>query len=134
VNHGLKRLAACQLFNVADRRVIRAALLEFLVHGLRYVFPTEIGYLGRGMPTGASVGQMAKALRLGDDDRMVWATPAGASLARGRVIAPLYKTAPLAAAKDPALHELLALADALRIGRARERALARDELTKRLAS
>jgi hypothetical protein len=133
VNHGLKRLAACHLFNVQERRVVRASLQEFLVGGLRYVFPTQLGLFGEGMPTAFSVGPLARELRLGDEDVVVWQTSAKGSV-RGRVIEPLYKTAPLAAAEDPLLHEYLALADTLRVGRARERALARDELTKRLSS
>jgi len=36
--------------------------------------------------------------------------------------------------KDPSLHELLALVDALRVGRAREKELALKELKKRLKS
>jgi hypothetical protein len=134
VNHGLKRLAACHLFNVHERRVVRASLLEFLVSGLRYVFPTQLGLFGVGMPTAFSVGPLAERLRLGDEDRVVWASTGKATGVRGRVIAPLYRTAPLAAAEDPALYEYLALADTMRIGRARERALAKEELSKRLAS
>jgi hypothetical protein len=53
---------------------------------------------------------------------------------RGRMLAPLYRTVPLAVAEDPALHEYLALVDALRAGRARERALAKEELARRLSS
>lgn len=133
VNHGLKRLTACHLFNARERRVVRASLQEFLVAGLRYVFPAELGLYGEGMPTASSVGPLAKKMRLGDEDVVVWAAT-GKKSVRGRVIEPLYRTAPLAAAQDPLLHEYLALADTLRIGRARERALARDELMKRLAS
>jgi hypothetical protein len=76
------------------------------------------------MPTAFSVGSLADQLRLGDEDRVVWLAAGAAATARGRVIDPLYPSAPLAAAEDPKLHELLALADTLRIGRARERALA----------
>jgi hypothetical protein len=133
VNHGLKRLAACHLFNVRERRIIRAGLREFLVAGLRYVFPTQLGLFGEGMPTAFSVGPLADKLRLGEDDIVVWPMTGKAARARGRVIDPLYRTAPLAAAEDPVLHEYLALADTLRIGRARERALAREELTRRLS-
>ena len=135
VNHGLKRLAACHLFNVSERRVIRAGLQEFLVSGLRYVFPTQLGLFGEGMPTAFSVGPLAMKLRLGAEDGVVWAAtaPSKAARARGRVIEPLYRTVPLAAAEDPVLHEYLALADTLRIGRARERTMAREELSKRLA-
>lgn len=52
----------------------------------------------------------------------------------GRMLTPLYRNVPLAAGDDPALHELLALADALRVGRARERELAREELKGRLST
>ncbi len=45
--------------------------------------------------------------------------------------APLYKSAPSAAPKDARFYELLALADALRGGCARERKLAEQALLKR---
>jgi len=50
------------------------------------------------------------------------------------VIAPLYKNVPVAAKNDRLLHEYLALADALRVGRARERALAKEEIERLLSS
>jgi len=52
---------------------------------------------------------------------------------RGSVLLPLYPNLPLAAAKYPALYELLALFDALRIGQAREREMARKLLEERLS-
>jgi predicted transcriptional regulator len=134
INHGLKRLAASHLFNPVERRVIRATLQEFLVGGLRYVFPTQLGLFGEGMPTAFSVGPLAMKLRLGDEDGVVWLTVPKLARVRGRVIDPLYPTVPEAAGEDPILHEYLALADTLRVGRARERAMARDELARRLAS
>jgi hypothetical protein len=134
VNHGLQRLAACHLFNAPERRVIRASLQEFLVSGLRYVFPATLGREGQGMLTAFSFGPIAKKLRLGDEDAVVWAAKGNAGRSRGRLIEPLYRTVPLAAAEDPLLHEYLALADTLRVGRARERAMARDELARRLAA
>ena len=47
-------------------------------------------------------------------------------------LGPLYRTVPAAALRDPILYELLALVDALRDGRARERQLAAQELIARL--
>jgi hypothetical protein len=47
---------------------------------------------------------------------------------------PLHKAAPSAARRDPILYELLALIDALRDGRVRERQRAERELTARLRS
>ena len=135
VNHGLKRLAACHLYNARERRVIRASLREFLVSGVRYVFPAQIGLVGEGMPTsvGGSAALSAR-LRVADDDHVVWPTARRFGRVRGRVLEPLYRSAPVAAADDEALHEYLSLVDTLRIGRARERALAKEELTRRLAS
>jgi hypothetical protein len=51
----------------------------------------------------------------------VWPFPEGEH--RGVTLEPLYKSAP-AALRDPFLYELLALIDALREGRVRERKLA----------
>jgi hypothetical protein len=51
---------------------------------------------------------------------------------RGYSFAPLHKNVPLAALEDARFYELLALVDALRDGRARERDLAGRELKKRL--
>ena len=50
---------------------------------------------------------------------------------RGVTFEPLHKSAPAAARKDPALYELLALIDAVRDGRVRERKLAEKELSTR---
>lgn len=51
---------------------------------------------------------------------------------RGITLEPLHKAAVKAAQKDPALYELLALIDAVRDGRVRERQLAEKELKARL--
>ena len=63
----------------------------------------------------------------------VWAWPNVRSTAAGPPPAPLplYPKLPLAAAQDPALYELPASFDPLRIGQAREREMARKLLTLR---
>lgn len=50
---------------------------------------------------------------------------------RGTAFEPLYRTAPIAASRDPSFYEYLAIADALRDGRIRERRYAEDELHRR---
>ncbi len=132
VNHGLRRLEASHLYLPEERRIVRASLAEFLVHGLRYAFPAQLGEVVEGMVTAYSAKPLADQLLAGTEDKVVWLFRDPAGRERGRAIEPLYPTVPHAAAEDPALHELLALADALRVGRARERALAREELRKRL--
>jgi hypothetical protein len=49
-----------------------------------------------------------------------------------RLLEPLYRSVPNAARADKQLYELLALVDAIRSGRARERELAVKELRSRL--
>jgi hypothetical protein len=51
---------------------------------------------------------------------------------RGIAFSPLYKNVPQAALRDSKLYELLALVDAIREGRAREREIAIRELTARI--
>ena len=62
----------------------------------------------------------------------VWPWPNGDT--RGVGLEPLYKSVPRAALRDPALYQLLALVDAIRDGRARERNLAERDLVDRLKS
>lgn len=107
----------------------RAALLELIVHGVRYVYYVKPGEMTRGLPTAHSAPPLAEQIRQGSDV-YVWADPQGS--VRGQAIEPLYKEVPAAARRDPDLYEILALVDALRVGRARERKLAEEELRKRL--
>jgi hypothetical protein len=60
----------------------------------------------------------------------VW--PDKDSKVKGYSFAPLYKTVPKAARQDQKLYELLALVDAFRDGRAKERTIAEKELTERI--
>lgn len=124
---GVARLKKCALLNPVLNRIDRSALRNFLVHGLRHVFPAELGAEAKGMPTGASAAPLKGQLM---SDLRVWKTSKGT--VRGRTIEPLYPSVPEAAARNPALHELLALTDALRVGQARERNMAIVELEKRL--
>ncbi|HEX2082472.1 MAG TPA: MarR family transcriptional regulator [Xanthomonadaceae bacterium] len=112
-----------------DWSPVRSTLQEFLVHGARYAFPAESGPARRGVPTAHGTEPLSKLLR-SDADPPVWAHPRGN--ARGPTISPIYRTTPEAALLDPALHRLLALLDALRIGRSREREMAAKLLTETL--
>jgi hypothetical protein len=62
----------------------------------------------------------------------VWPSPDGP--VRGAAFEPLYPSVPEAAKRDSCLYELLALIDAIRDGRVRERKLAEKELVTRLRS
>ena len=107
-----------------------SAIEEFLIHGAKYVFPAQVGRPARGMVTSYAAEPLRKMIAQGNEPPPVWATPDGE--VRGIELKPLYRTVPNAAAADPDLYELLALFDAIRGGRARERELAEAEIMKRL--
>jgi hypothetical protein len=116
--------------SAAGERVNKSALLEFLVHGLRYSFPAERGAPARGLPTSYAAEPLSRMVRQGPDSPPVW--PSAQGDIHGFSLKPLHKNAAAAAAHDPKLYQLLALVDAVRDGRARERNLAVRELAKRL--
>ena len=109
-----------------DWSPVLPALQEFVLHGVRYVWPAELGMSKRGIPTSFGTAPLAAELIAAPGEAPVWPHPKGT--AKGPSVSPIYRTAPEAALADPALHRLLALLDALRVGRARERALAADLL------
>lgn len=104
--------------------VQRRNLLEFLLHGLRYVFPAERGALTRGIPTGVAAPILESHFGPSDEPPAVW--PHAEGTARGQSLEPLYPSVPFAASRDPNLYAALAVVDALRSGRARERAVAAE--------
>lgn len=132
VHASVKRAHASGLLHGAERenRPNIGALEEFLGHGLKYVFPAERGELTRGVATSYGAAPLRALIAATDDPIPVW--PYAEGKQRGVSLAPLYKTAPLAALRDPSFYELLVLADALREGRARERRIAETELHRRL--
>ncbi len=48
---GVKRASQSRLFDPKLRRPRRKALEEFLIHGVKYSFPPDIGSITRGVPT-----------------------------------------------------------------------------------
>lgn len=109
---------------------VREALREFLVHGVRYAFAAQVGSPARGMPTAHAAPPLREAIAGGDEPPPVW--PDAQGTLRGVSVRPLHRSVPAAARRDPKLYELLALVDAIRVGRARERNLAADLLAARL--
>jgi hypothetical protein len=130
VHSGVKRAAAARLLDPQRNVPILRALQEFLVHGVKYAFPPDRGPLTRGLPTAYAAPPLNSLIVLPDEPPPVWPDPEGK--VRGYAFSPLYPSVPKAAAQDPLLYELLALVDAIRDGRARERELAIKELTARL--
>jgi hypothetical protein len=127
VSESVARSKYAGLLSTNGKEVMRLSLLEFLQYGLRYVFPQKPGPVVRGVPTSHSAAPLNKIIQ--STEHYVW--PYGKGTVRGHSIVPLYNSVPEAALKDDKLHELLALVDALRVGRAREKNIAIAELKKR---
>jgi hypothetical protein len=130
VHAALKRLERSRLITPSTNEAQLRAVEEFLVHGVKYAFPAVRGEATRGMPTAYAAPPLNAAIAAGGDLPPVW--PGADGAVRGLTLEPLHKAAPKAAKRDPVLYELLALIDALRDGRARERKLAERELSVRL--
>lgn len=130
VHASLKRLERSRLVDVQTGRPLLKAVEEFLIHGVKYAFPVQRGEATRGMPTAHAAPPLSDQIADSGDLPPVW--PDAVGDVRGVTLEPLHKSAPKAARRDPVLHELLALIDALRDGRVRERQLAEKELSARL--
>lgn len=137
-HRSLKRAEAGHLISIAEppsgrsagvRRLNRRALYELVAFGVPYVFPAELGRLERGVPTAGSAPVLAERFA-SDPEPIVW--PDAEGDVRGMSLLPLHPSVPMIAREDPELYELLALVDAVRVGRAREREIAREELRNRL--
>lgn len=130
VHAAVRRLGEAKLVDPETKEIRRQALRSFLVHGVPYAFPASQKEVTRGMPTAWAAPILSGKISASDQIAPVWPDPEGQ--VKGAAVQPLYRSVPGSARRDPALYELLALVDALRIGRARERNLAEKEITTRL--
>jgi predicted transcriptional regulator len=128
VSESLNRSSIAGLLDQKKKKLFGKAFLEFLVHGLKYVYPQQPGALVRGIPTAHSAPPLNKLIQ--SQDEYVW--PHSKGTMRGQLIEPLYAPTIDACLNDYNLYELLALTDALRIGKVREVELAKKELTKKI--
>jgi hypothetical protein len=128
VSQSVARSKYAGLLDDSGKKVMRQALYDFLQYGLAVVFPARPGAVVRGIPTAHSTAPLNKEISSGEN--YVW--PFAKGNVRGHGITPLYATVPLAAMDDEQLHALLALADALRVGKTREKNLALQELKNRI--
>lgn len=128
VSESLNRSKLASLISADKRQVMNKNLLDFLDHGLKYVYPAEPGAIQRGMATAYSAPPLNKYIQ--GDEHYIWPYAHGEQ--RGQAIEPFHPNVPGTCRNDPKLYELLALVDAIRLGRVREQQLAMDELRQRI--
>lgn len=128
VSASISRSSYARLVFDKGQLVQRQALVDFIRFGLPYTFPQQPGKVQRGFPTAHSAAPLSEEIV--SDEKYVWPSVKGTE--RGHSVLPLYPSVVHFIQSDPQLYELLALVDAVRVGRARERNLAMDILKSRL--
>jgi hypothetical protein len=134
VNASINRSIASGLA-VKDREFRRAApnrrnLCNFIINGLKFVFPAKPGAMERGIPTAFAAPMLKSLLISGGEYIYVWPYAKGKEM--GQSIEPLFKSVPEAVQSDDRLYEYLALIDGIRLGKQREANLAAERLAERL--
>ena len=135
INAGIKRLLEAGLLRLEKNKhplPVRKAAIEFLTHGLKYIFPGSLGSYTRGTATAIGAPVFKNKVVLGDDPLPVWPDAHGSS--KGLALEPIHASLPSALHDhpDPEFYELLALTDAIRQGRAREKKIAIQLIQEKL--
>lgn len=128
ISESLHRSSLAGLITKDKQHLMKLSILDFLEHGLRYVYPEQPGAKVRGVPTAHAAAPLSEVIL--SDDAYVW--PYGEGKVRGESIEPLHPKVPEACLKDSEFYEYMALCDALRVGRAREKNQAIEILRKKL--
>lgn len=127
VSDALERCRLAKLISQDKKKVNILALEEFIIHGIKYVYPIQPGNIVRGIATAFSAEPIKSLINLGNE-KYVWPYKKGTE--RGQFIEPLYKSIPEIVNNDNKLYELLVIIDTIRIGRVRETEIAISELKK----
>ncbi|CAA0080866.1 Uncharacterised protein [Zhongshania aliphaticivorans] len=129
VSKATKRLKASHLVvqRSAGLFVDANALLEWLCYGLRYAYPQEVVGYGRGMPTSWNCPLLNSDLSP-PAPAQVW--PVSGGSVEGAWVRPIHNAVPIATSKNDRLYKALALVEAIRGGKPRELAIAREMLTQ----
>lgn len=128
ISQSLNRSRLAGLIGFRKKDPNRHSLAEFIIHGLKYVFPQAPGPLSRGLATAHSHPFMKRHFH--SEANYVWPDVHGEMM--GESIKPFYKRQVEAALIDEKFYLLLALADTIRVGRVREAKVAADELKRLL--
>lgn len=129
VHRSLKTLQEAGLYFHERGVIARKSAHELLAIGMKYMFPPRILGEGRGVPTAWSASPIDEQF-IGANSTYVW--PHLESKSIGLRVTPLDPRVPELALANPALGELLALIDVVRIGGVRERQVASELIATRV--
>lgn len=111
INASIKRSLSSGLA-IKDRITGRATpnrrnLNNFIVHGMKFVFPAKPGAMTRGIPTAFAAPMLRSLLVSGGEYIYVWPFAEGRDI--GQSVTPLFKSVPEAVQKDDRLRSPLAM-------------------------
>jgi hypothetical protein len=128
ISESLNRSVIAGLLSKDKKSLNKLSLLDFLRSGLQYVFPQQPGAIVRGLETAHSASPLKQHIL--SDESYVW--PYAEGKIRGQAIEPLHPKVPIACLRDKKFYELISLADAIRVGKVREKKLAIEMIKKRI--
>lgn len=128
ISESINRSVIAGLISSDKKTLKKLALLDFLKCGLRYVYPQQPGSLTRGIGTAHSAPPLKDEIM--SEEQFVWAS--GKGNMRGQAIEPLHPKIPEACLKDKNYYELMALTDAIRVGKVREQKRAFEIIKDRI--
>jgi len=128
ISESLKRTSYARLLINKGKEVARQPFMDLLQYGVPFIFPQQPGIASRGIPTAHSAAPLAQLIS--SNENYVW--PYYKGNVKGKSILPFYPTVVQAVEQDAILYEYLALIDAVRVGRARERNLSLELLKEKI--
>ena len=128
ISASLKRSAYARLLQNKGKEIAKQPFMDLLQYGVPFMFPQQPGVVVRGIPTAHSAEPLVNLIS--SSENYIW--PYAKGHMRGHSILPLYPSVIQAVEMDPQLYEYLALIDAIRVGRAREKNLALELLSTKI--
>lgn len=128
ISESLNRSKLAKFIDYEKKQVNRQNLMEFLEHGIKYVFPQQPGAMVRGIPTAHSHPFIKEYFI--SEMNYVWPDSKGEII--GLSIEPLYPKLIHAVKDNPDFYKLMSLVDVIRVGKVREIKFATEELKKHL--
>lgn len=128
ISESINRSVIAGLLSSDKKSLKKLSFLDFLKSGLRYVYPQQPGAMVRGIATAHSAPPLNGQIM--SDEPYVW--PFAKGNIRGQAIEPLHPNTPEACLSDTKYYELLALTDAIRVGKTREQNLAFEMIKERI--
>jgi predicted transcriptional regulator len=128
ISESINRSVLAGLLSSNKKSLNKLALLDFIKSGLRYVYPQQPGAMVRGIVTAHSAPPLSN--QISSEELYVW--PFAMGNVRGQAIEPLHPKIPEACLRDGKFYELIALADAIRVGKAREQKMGIEMIKERI--